>query len=701
MKADKIWRIEEGCLRASAACLEEWAGAGNPVSIFVEYGGPENSVALLHTAPPWAGKAAPPGTLVLSVYYGNHRGGPVLWLPGEGAGNVRVVPASRGGAWLLQVNGRSRAVLLNANSDPSVVPDEADHVACLYRSDLDGLQRLSMAESVTVCASDKLDDVSPLGEMLALRRLRLAYCSELAGLQDLGRCTGLTKLALVECPRLTDLIELGRLRSLENLFITADRFGGWPGPSRCSELSVDAAAFAPLKSLKRLSLQDVPVVNAHNLGKLVSLESLRLMMCDLDEDAGFLRHLVNLRKLWIGSYELADVGPLRPLEKLEDLTLAWAEELVSLEGLEQLTALESFSLSGSRKLACIDPLAGFAGLRHLELESLDAITDFDCLRGLISLRSLNLSAARLANLRFLAPMLKLRELRLSGRDLSDLGPIGGLDSLEKLDVSFCGNITSIDPLASLTGLKELSLSFVGEVMDFSPLAGLVALEALALTGSKHLKDAAALSDLTSLRKLSLDQCLALENVDGVKNLRGLESVALESCPGLTSLSGLNGLRRLKAARVSFWDPEARTRRPAPDRYSGGPLKLKELVPDWQKDLISSLASCPALEHLHLASDQLRAEEVLASTAVLRKDRDFILGKGEQWLKDLPQTNEPRRTVFAFARAFVFAGDHPDGEKLLRQLIAYVEQWSGTNDKLRRELATMAKSLGRAKALPWL
>ena len=94
-----------------------------------------------------------------------------------------------------------------------------------------------------------------------------------------------------------------------------------------------------------------------------------------------------------------------------------------------------------------------------------------------------------SNIQPLADLTRLEFLAVSGKQLSDIKPLARLRSLRELRL--LGPITNIDALASLDNLATLSL-YTGDV-DLAPLAK--------LQGIRKLHLSSAISDLAPLKKL--------------------------------------------------------------------------------------------------------------------------------------------------------------------------------------------------------
>ncbi len=158
---------------------------------------------------------------------------------------------------------------------------------------------------------------------------------------------------------------------------------------------------------------------------------------------------------------------------------------------------------------------------------------------MLNLSSLQAKKAEISELSGLEHATHLTTLNLYSNQLTDLGPLSGLEGLIFLDVGK-NNVTDIEalsgltaltslhldrnpitdfhPLSSLTGLSVLHLSGTG-ISDLSVLGSLTTLTQLYLTGNE-IRDIGALSTLTELGWLFLAQ----NEISDVSPLRGMEAL---------------------------------------------------------------------------------------------------------------------------------------------------------------------------------
>ncbi len=120
------------------------------------------------------------------------------------------------------------------------------------------------------------------------------------------------------------------------------------------------------------------------------------------------------------------------------------------------------------------------GAERVEGQSVNSnsITDLTPLSGLTSLERLDLSGNSIADLTPLSSLTRLRILELSDNIISDLTPLSGLTYLTLLTL-FDNSITDLTPLSGLTNLTILTL-FGNSITDITPLSGLTSLGLLSL-----------------------------------------------------------------------------------------------------------------------------------------------------------------------------------------------------------------------------
>ena len=147
------------------------------------------------------------------------------------------------------------------------------------------------------------------------------------------------------------------------------------------------------------------------------------------------------------------------------------------------------------------------------------ISNLSPLSGLTSLERLDLGDNSISDVSALRPrcLTSLEVLDLSSNSISDVSALSGLTSLETLWLG-SNSISDITPLSGLTSLKTLWFSF-NSISDVSALSGLTSLESLSLSGNS-ISDITPLSSLTNLERLYLNN----NSISDVSALSGLTSL---------------------------------------------------------------------------------------------------------------------------------------------------------------------------------
>lgn len=143
-----------------------------------------------------------------------------------------------------------------------------------------------------------------------------------------------------------------------------------------------------------------------------------------------------------------------------------------------------------------------------KIEKLDTkekpIKDFTGIEYLTNLKELKVAGNWLTDVGFVANLPSLTRLDLQDNKISDLSPLASLSQLQYLNLQE-NELTNIAPLKGLTNLNELDLEF-NQISDISPLSGLVKLTNLNLQDNK-------ISNITPLASLINLETLNLRNND--------------------------------------------------------------------------------------------------------------------------------------------------------------------------------------------
>jgi internalin A len=123
------------------------------------------------------------------------------------------------------------------------------------------------------------------------------------------------------------------------------------------------------------------------------------------------------------------------------------------------------------------------------------IVDLRPIAGLTNIKEIRLNNTQVKDLTPLAGLINLKRLRITNSYITDLSPLSGLSNLEDLDLSE-NQIVDLSPLSGLSKLKKLTLTF-NQIADLQPLAGLSNLQFLRLGNNKI----SSLQPLTGLSNL--------------------------------------------------------------------------------------------------------------------------------------------------------------------------------------------------------
>ena len=210
-----------------------------------------------------------------------------------------------------------------------------------------------------------IEDVSPLASLPKLESLSLS--SALSAWERRRQVLDLSPLA--------DLVALRRL-SLLHLSVS------------------DLSPLSDLTALRTLHLFETTVTDLSSLADLTALESLSLFVSNIT-DLSPLANLTALEVLNLGGTEVRDLSPLANLTALEVLNLG-GTEVTDLSPLANLTALKELYLNGS-EVRDLSPLASLSALQILHLTS-TRVTDLSPLASLSALRSLDLQETSVSDL---------------------------------------------------------------------------------------------------------------------------------------------------------------------------------------------------------------------------------------------------------------------------------------------------------------
>jgi Leucine-rich repeat (LRR) protein len=194
----------------------------------------------------------------------------------------------------------------------------------------------------------------------------------------------------------------------------------------------DVNALANLTQLKKLDLWKNQLTDVKELGKLTRLTSLSLYQNKLTDARG-LADFTQLEHLDLSNNQLTDVRSLVGLTNLVGLQLN-DNRLTDLRGLETMAKLEVLNVRN-----------GVWSLRR-EAPPSGPLTDLSAVAGLTQLETLQLDNQQLTDdqLKHLAGLWRLGELRLNGNNLTDVSSLGKLKNLIILDLRNNPNLAKIE-----------------------------------------------------------------------------------------------------------------------------------------------------------------------------------------------------------------------------------------------------------------
>ena len=401
-----------------------------------------------------------------------------------------------------------------------------------------------------------LDEVT---QLYALSNLTLSG----VGLRDVSKLASLGGLSVLDLSRnqISDLRPLSGLTELRSLYLDGNPITDFSPLYALSSLTTLSIRDIEITEEARAALSAaLPGCAIHSEDAIASIQQITLggstFPADVEDldlsgrgltEIGALSACRSLRRLDLTGNQISDLSPLMSIPGLEELTVK--DNLITdLRPLMSLTSLRMINAEGNgitsttalgmlaslRELHLAqNPIRDFSGLGKLgNLETLGLEEtglrdqDLEILKGLSRLRTLTiydnpeLSGEAVDALKSVlascylqhSPLVysvtiagqgikrNVKELDLSGRELTGIGNISYLTELQILRLHGCG-LTSAESLQNLPGLLELDLS-MNDIRDPTPLANLYHLEKLDLSGNR-VQSAYYFQGMTWLRQLNL------------------------------------------------------------------------------------------------------------------------------------------------------------------------------------------------------
>ena len=313
----------------------------------------------------------------------------------------------------------------------------------LYTNDLWTIKEFTVPEGAK--------DYTDLKNLLFLEKLTinnglsddLSFISSLANLTTLN----ITKTNVSQ----ETLSAIGALPLLKELTL-----------SECGLTSI-----APLENaigITKLDLNNNAIRNIDALSKMANLQEVNLKYNALTSlDA--LSSNTSIVKLDISTNSLTSVAPISSLSALTWLD-ASANSITDLGEISKLTGLTFLSL-GSNDLTDISALSGCSAITELNISS-NALTDISAVASLSDLMYLDFSYNEVTALPDFSTDCALVTIDGSHNKLDSLQNLGGLKYLNRVDMDYNADITSVKALANCPVLLEVNVYGTG-VTDVTPL----------------------------------------------------------------------------------------------------------------------------------------------------------------------------------------------------------------------------------------
>jgi internalin A len=234
------------------------------------------------------------------------------------------------------------------------------------------------------------------------------------------------------------------------LDLTSLDFGSQP-PSRVTDLT-------PLRALKKLVELDLdrnPVASLAPLGELPNLEQLFMIKMPVTLDLTPLAGAPRLVSLALQGDTIDNLGPLGAVSTLRVLSIDGATVLHP-EGVAALTSLEELTATGVFDDAA--PLAPLTKLKKLRIAQ-KPLRHFDSLATLVELRLLDVSNTGASDISAVAGMRELAFFFASSNQIRDIAPLSTLEQLQLVALNV-NQISDLTPLGQNVGVGESDSLFL-------------------------------------------------------------------------------------------------------------------------------------------------------------------------------------------------------------------------------------------------
>lgn len=273
------------------------------------------------------------------------------------------------------------------------------------------------------------------------------------------------------------------------------------------------------------------------LGDLTSIKTLLASGKGISsiEDLKYFRSLSNLD---LSKNNILDFSPLRGLKSLSILLLSGnpSTDYAPVAAFYKKLNEKDFELKAEFKDKKIEEAVAAA----VKKEPKDLALD-----DLLGIKELNLSGKEISNLKGIDYMANLTKLDISKNNISNIDPLRNLPELQQLTMN-TNKVESAVKLGYLTNLVKLDLNG-NKIPDMAPLTNCIKLKELLLNGNS-VSVIYPIKSMTNLEKLDLSGN-NIADVTGIEKLTGLKELYLSS-NRITDISFLRSLVNLQVLDLS-------------------------------------------------------------------------------------------------------------------------------------------------------
>lgn len=359
-----------------------------------------------------------------------------------------------------------RELGFNTGADSLDGLDAFENLETLYldNSELDSIDELihvGQLKNLTLICDESLTDFAVIGKLSSLENLSL----QADGLRTLDFVSGLKQLESLEIERgmILTLSGLENCTALKKLSVTG-----------CMELK-DMSMAAELTNLQELALEVPYGCKEPDLGSLTGLKKLSL---EQFEDCSFIRNMAGLEELALTGCYIPARQDLAKLTSLKSFSCTYTVDLqLDIGIIESMSTLERLDLRGMAIFEDISGLFGMPKLKELNISGMECEIAFDAVGENPALEILHMDNMVLyenvwvdnstgitmadwddvlfdEHTDFLGNFTGLKELYLSENGLTDISFAEKMSALEILDISE-NYVTQLRPLAGLPSLQKV------------------------------------------------------------------------------------------------------------------------------------------------------------------------------------------------------------------------------------------------------